>query len=68
MGDVSIDYKITDDGKLRVKAFNKANDNNQLYTYGGYTQGVGVFYREEFDTIGQLFRRYLNAIKKDGTN
>jgi hypothetical protein len=26
-----------------------------------YTQGVGVFYREEFDTIGELLRRYFAA-------
>lgn len=63
VGDVNVDYKITDDGKLRIKAFNKANDNNQIYSSGPYTQGVGVFYREEFDTIGELYRRYLNNLK-----
>jgi hypothetical protein len=63
VGDVNFDYKITDDGKLRIKAFNKANDNNQIYTTGPYTQGVGILYREEFDTIGQLYRRYLGNIK-----
>ncbi len=64
VGEVAVDYKITDDGKFRIKAFNKANDNNQVNTNGGYTQGLGVFYREEFDTIGELFKRYLNAISK----
>lgn len=63
VGDVNVDYKITDDGKFRIKAFNKANDNNQIYTTGPYTQGVGVLYREEFDTIGQLYQRYLGTIR-----
>ena len=64
MGDVNVDYKLTEDGKVRVKAFNKANDNSQSTTSGAYTQGVGIFYREEFNTIGQLFGQYLETIGK----
>ena len=64
IGDVNVEYKLTNDGKVRVKAFNKANDNNNnQYASGPYTQGVGIFYREEFDFIGDLFLRYLNAVK-----
>jgi hypothetical protein len=63
VGDVNVEYKLTDDGKVRVKAFNKANDNNStIITSGPYTQGVGIFYREEFNTIGELYRRYLDAV------
>jgi hypothetical protein len=68
VGDVNVDYKITDDGKFRIKAFNKANDNNLIYTSGPYTQGVGVLYREEFDTIGQLYKRYLGTIRERKKN
>ncbi|MES2592056.1 MAG: translocation/assembly module TamB domain-containing protein [Bacteroidota bacterium] len=64
VGDVNVDYKLTDDGKVRVKAFNRANDNNQIYATGPYTQGVGLFYREEFDTIGELFGRYLKSVSR----
>ncbi len=64
VGDVNIDYKLTDDGKVRLKAFNKTNDvTSQVLSAGPYTQGVGAFYREEFDTIGELYRRYLDRIK-----
>lgn len=62
VGDVNIEYKLTDDGKVRIKTFNKSNDNNQIYSPGPYTQGVGVFYREEFDTVKELLRRYLDVI------
>lgn len=62
VGDVNVDYKITDDGKVRVKAFNRANDNNIVYSYGPYTQGVGVFYREEFDSFKDLYNRYITAL------
>ncbi|HET6227119.1 MAG TPA: translocation/assembly module TamB domain-containing protein [Bacteroidia bacterium] len=65
VGEVNIEYKLTDDGKVKIKTFNRANDNNQInLTNGPYTQGVGVFYREEFDTFAELFRRYLNIFKK----
>ena len=47
-----------------MKAFNKANENTVTSSDASYTQGVGVFYREEFDTIGELYKRYLNLLKK----
>lgn len=66
VGEVNVEYKLTDDGKLKMKAFNRANDNTQLnLSNGAYTQGVGVFYREEFDTIGELIKRYLSIFHKD---
>lgn len=66
IGDVNIEYKLTEDGRYRVKGFNRSNDNTQLTTQGGpYTQGVGVFYREEYETWAELYRRYIKKIKKE---
>lgn len=65
VGEVNVEYKLTDDGKLRMKAFNRANDNSQLnLSSGAYTQGVGVFYREEFDTVDELIKRYINIFHR----
>jgi hypothetical protein len=65
VGEVNIEYKLTDDGKVKIKTFNRANDNNQVnISPGPYTQGLGVFYREEFDSFAELFKRYLNIIGK----
>ena len=65
IGDVNIDYKLSNDGRYRLKGFNKSNDNAQIAIVGGqYTQGIGFFYREEFETFNQLFSRYLKKIKK----
>ncbi|MEO6302273.1 MAG: translocation/assembly module TamB domain-containing protein, partial [Bacteroidia bacterium] len=65
IGDVNVEYKLSDDGRYRVKGFNRSNDNTQIATSGGaYTQGVGLFYREEFETFNQLFKRYLEKVKK----
>jgi TamB, inner membrane protein subunit of TAM complex len=63
VGDVNIDYKLTDDGKVRIKAFNKTNDNNQTNSNGAYTQGVGIFYREDFNTISELYQQYLTTLQ-----
>ncbi|MCB9192102.1 MAG: translocation/assembly module TamB [Flavobacteriales bacterium] len=57
VGDVNIEYKITSDGRLRVRAFNKSNDINTLTNNAPFTQGVGLSYQKEFDRIGDLFRR-----------
>ncbi len=65
IGDLNIDYKLTKDSKVHVKAFNRSNDNFQIATLGGqFTQGAGVFYREEFNTLADLYRRFLNKKAK----
>lgn len=55
VGDVNVDYKITNDGRLRVKGFNRSNAVDLLNTNSPYTQGLGVFYRREFDSFNELF-------------
>jgi hypothetical protein len=63
IGDLNVDYKLTKDSKVHVKAFNRSNDNFQIATLGGqFTQGAGIFYREEFNSMTDFFRRIL--IKK----
>jgi hypothetical protein len=61
VGDVSVDVKLTDDGKLRLKAFNRVNDqltNNQE----PYTQGVGLLYHEDFKSFADLRRKYFEKL------
>jgi hypothetical protein len=64
VGDVDIDYKITKSGKLRIKAFNHSNE-GQISLLSPYTQGFGLVYKEEFNTFGELWKRYWNAIVGD---
>jgi hypothetical protein len=65
IGDINVDYKLTDEGKVRVKAFNRSNDTYQTSTAGGqFTQGLGVFFREEFESIDELYRRYLRKMSR----
>jgi hypothetical protein len=56
---VVVEYKLSEDGRYRVKVFNQTNDNTQVTILGGpYTQGVGLFYREEFNTFRELIAYY----------
>ena len=69
VGDVNVEVKITDDGKFRIKAFNRSNINsaynsNALDDRSPYTQGVGIFYRREFDSFGDLFSKGKSKSKK----
>jgi hypothetical protein len=60
VGEFDVDYKITKNGKFRIKTFNHAN--NELLYETPYTQGLGVTYKEEFNTAGELWRRYWRAL------
>lgn len=60
-GEFDVNVKLTNDGKLSLKAYNHSND-DQLYNTSQYTQGVGFIYREDFNTFGELIKRYWNAI------
>ena len=61
VGDFSVDIKLTQSGKLRMKAFTRAND-NRLYELAPYTQGIGFFYREDFNNFDELINRYWSRI------
>lgn len=63
IGDVVLEYKVSKDGKLRVKAFNKSNQYSLLEINSPYTQGVGISYKEEFDNIGEFFKSFWNLFK-----
>jgi len=62
VGDVNVDFKITESGKFRVKYSARAND--PMIEDDPYTQGVGIFYREEFDSFVELLKGYLAKIRK----
>lgn len=57
VGDFNVDFKLN--RNVHLKAFNKANNDNYRFYDSDYTQGVGIFYREEFDTFDELFIKYL---------
>lgn len=53
-GDFDIEYKLTD--KIRFKVFNRFN--NPYEGHGNpYTQGLGIFYKQDFNKFSDLFNR-----------
>ena len=55
---MNVEYKLTPDGKFRVKAFNKSNHDDLLKEISSpYSQGLGLSYRKEFNTFADLFKR-----------
>ena len=65
VGDFNVEVKVNQRGSLRFKAFNKTIDNNFLNNYSSpYTQGIGLFYTQEFNTVGEMFRNLFIKNKK----
>lgn len=65
IGDFSAEYMLTQDGKLRFKAFSQSNDRNlNQVDQAPTTQGAGLAYREEFDTWHEFFRKLGNVFRK----
>ncbi|MCD4737277.1 MAG: translocation/assembly module TamB domain-containing protein, partial [Bacteroidales bacterium] len=56
VGEVTVVVRVTEDGNLRVKAFNKSNNSYLSRNYAMYTQGVGIFYTQDFNKISEIFR------------
>jgi hypothetical protein len=60
-GEFDVNVKLTDDGKFSIKAYNHSND-DLLYKTSQYTQGVGFVYREDFNTFGEIARRFWRTL------
>ncbi len=67
IGDFQVEVKVSKDGRFRFKAFNKTINNSILNNYNSpYTQGIGIFYREDFNTFSELMQRFRQKFgKKD---
>jgi hypothetical protein len=63
VGDADVNVKITNNGKLQLKAYNHAN-NNLIYETSPYTQGVGLSYREDFNDFNELWQKVKSIFKK----
>jgi hypothetical protein len=65
VGEVNVEYSLIKSGKLRLKAFNKANDNTTLYALNApYTQGVGLSYKAGFNSWKELWQKMVGKKPK----
>ncbi len=54
--DFQVEYKVNNKGNIRLRAFQKAN-NDITYNQAPYTQGIGIFYTEDFDNFNELLQK-----------
>jgi hypothetical protein len=67
IGDIRIEYKITPEGKVRLVMYNESNDfRANTLQQSPYTQGVGVIYREDFDSFNEFFTGIRKLLKGNG--
>jgi len=57
VGEFNVEVKVTGDGAIRIKVFNRSNQYLLVTNDVPYTQGVGLFYRKEAETFEELFKR-----------
>lgn len=63
VGDFDVNVKLTNNGKLQLKAYNHSN-NNIIYETSPYKQGIGLSYRENYDTFNELWQKFLQLFRK----
>ena len=55
VGDVNVEYKLTKDGRIRAKVFNRTNYYDPISPKSPYTQGIGIVFRKDFNNLRELF-------------
>ncbi|MEK9755690.1 MAG: translocation/assembly module TamB domain-containing protein [Bacteroidota bacterium] len=59
IGDVQIDFILSEDGSLKAKVFNRENEFRYIGDKLGYTQGLGLSYNVDFQTFRGLIKSLL---------
>ncbi len=57
VGDFDIEYLLSKNGDLRLKAYNHFNDQNYYLKSSLTTQGIGVIYRHDFNNPFSFLKR-----------
>ncbi len=68
IGDVTVEYLLTQDGKLRVKLYNRNNFNSlnaAISNATNTTQGISLVHVESFDKIKELFSKAREKALQD---
>lgn len=58
IGDFDLEYLLNKSGSVRLKAYNRYNDQNYYVRTANTTQGVGVMFKRNFDNIFSFMRKF----------
>jgi len=64
IGDFKVEYNISKDGSLRLKAFRNLEESFLLEDENNYTTGLGLFYRDEFESFKELWQKLTSRFIK----
>jgi hypothetical protein len=62
IGDFDLDVKLNKSGTIRANAYTRSNEDYVIYETSPTSQGVGISFKEEFDEVKELFRRYWDFL------
>ena len=65
VGDVEIDFLLSENGALRAKVFNRQTDIQFIGETEGYTQGAGISYAVDFNSFKELLRKIFKGKSKE---
>jgi len=65
VGDFEAEIKLSKEGKLKLKVFNKSN-RNITDDKGPYTQGISIFYKRNFNNIFKSKKKKYKEEKQNG--
>ena len=57
IGDVQIEFLLNKEGNFKARFFNKENEYQYFGNEIGYTQGMGISYELDFDSIKELLKK-----------
>jgi hypothetical protein len=56
VGDIKIEYILTNNRRWRARAFNRTNTVSYIDNNSPYTQGIGISYQRDFTRWGDIFK------------
>jgi len=65
VGDFDIEYLLNKSGNIRLKAYNRYNDQNFYLKTATTTQGVGVMYKIDFDRLFNFNKKRIKPATSD---
>lgn len=66
ISDFSLEYSLTKDGRLKLKAFNETAQGIYLANnLSNYIQGVGLYYRKDFKSFSEAWRNAISIFKRE---
>lgn len=65
IGDFDIEYLLNRAGSIRLKAYNRYNDRNYYLKSALTTQGVGVVFKRDFDSVFSFLRPFRRKVTSE---